>query len=123
MPSQRTARRVNPRFIVRALIVCLAVLALGLTGLSLLPPSILANLVQALQDARPADPTPPPPAIVAPRGALPPGQVGVTEQAQYQGGSFYAVGAGFLAGFHPIGRIVGRARAALEFPRVADYRR
>ena len=123
MPSQRTARRVYPRFIVRALIVCLAVLVLGLTGLSLLPPPILASLVQALQDARPADPTPPAPAIVVPRGALPPGQVGVTEQAQYQGGSFYAVGASLLPGLHPIGSTVGRARAALEFPRVADYRR
>ena len=123
MPSQRTARRVNPRCIVRALIVCPAVLVLGLTGLSLLPPPMLANPVLALEDARPADPTPPPAAMAATRGALPPGQVGVTEQAQYQGGSFYAVGASLLPGLHPIGSTVGRARAALAYPKIADYRR
>jgi hypothetical protein len=96
MPSQRPARRLNTRLFVRGLIVFLAVLALGLAGLSLLPPPIFAGLLVALDEARPADPTPLPPTITAPRGAVPAGQVGVTELAQYQGGSFYAVGAGFL---------------------------
>jgi hypothetical protein len=95
MPSQRSASRLNRRFLVRSLIVLLAAVALGAAGLALLPPPILANLLLALQDLRPADPLPGPPTIVAPRGALPAGQVGVTEQAQYQGGKFYAVGAGF----------------------------
>jgi hypothetical protein len=43
---------------------------------------------------------------VAPHGAPPAGQVGVTEQAQYQGGAYYAVGAGFLLRLDG-GKVVG----------------
>lgn len=92
------ARPINTRFIrffLRSFIVILALTAIVLTVVSLLPPALLFRLV-ALWASRPPDPTPPPPTILAPRGELPPGAVGLEEWIQYRGESYNPVGSGFL---------------------------
>ncbi len=96
MQSQRKARSLNTRFVVRGLLVALGVFVLVLVGVALLPPQVLSQLLLFVAYNQPVGPTPPPPTITAPRGALPAGRVGLVEQAQYQGGEFYGVGSGFL---------------------------
>lgn len=56
--------------------------------------------------ARPADPTPPPPTILAPQGTMPVGSVGLEEWAQYQDQTFRRVASGFFFSLAS-GEIVG----------------
>ena len=85
----------NLRFVVRGAVFALALLALALIVVSLLP-SPLAVPLRALWSAPPPDPTPQPPVICAALGGLPAGTVGLQEWVQYRGESFDLIGSGFL---------------------------
>jgi len=66
---------------------------------------------------------PPPPAIDAPRGALPDGRVGLIEQAQYEGEAYHGVGHGFVLRLAD-GRLVGMTTAhSLSFDARPPLRR
>lgn len=86
----------NAKFVIRGLLLALPVAviatALGLTLIVVVGP--------------PPDPTPPPPTILAPRGELPTGPVGLQEWTQYQGGSYGLAGSGFFILLND-GEIVG----------------
>ncbi len=85
----------NVKLLVRSLILVLAVAAVLLAAVSILPPSILRNII-AWWITRPPDPTPPPPTLLAPRGDLPAGPGGLSEWAQTSGAAFNPVGSGFF---------------------------
>ncbi len=94
-------RPVNTLFVARALIAVLAVVALGLAGLSFLPAPALRSLVRTwLSLATPYGRTTvrpdPPPTILAPRGPLPTGPGGVLEWAQSAGAPYEPRGCGFF---------------------------
>ena len=80
--------RLNVRFVVRGLLLVLPVAAIGSVALTL--------VMIRVQIGGPPDPTPPPPAIFAPRGELPAGLVGLQEWARYWGEAYSLVGSGFL---------------------------
>jgi hypothetical protein len=66
----------NTKFIGRGLLVALPAAAiLALVGLNL--------VIARTPMGRPPDPTPPPPAILAPRGEMPAGPGGLEEWVQY----------------------------------------
>ena len=90
--------RLNLRFVVRAFITFLAVLAFALTLLSFLPSPILRQWVLWAQafNSPPLEATPLPPLITAPRGEMPGEPIGLTEWAQFDGGAFEPRGSGFL---------------------------
>ncbi len=58
--------------------------------------AVLLLVMNQAQIGPPPDPTPPPPTILAPRGELPAGPVGLQEWAQYRGQAYSLVGSGFL---------------------------
>jgi hypothetical protein len=91
-------RPFNTRFILRFLIIFLALTAIVLTALSFLPPPLLRQLVVWAQvlAAPPVEATPLPPVINAPQGQLPPGPVAVEEWKQYAGGDYEIAGSGFF---------------------------
>jgi len=76
----------NTKFLARAVIVILALTAIILTIISLLLP----------RGPSFGGPTPLPPIILAPRGALPNGAVGLEEWIQSQGQAYALSGSGFL---------------------------
>jgi hypothetical protein len=87
----------NVKFVVRWLLLALPAAAVA---------SALALVMIRLQIGRPLDPTPPPPTILAPRGELPAGLVGLQELARYRGEAYSLVGSGFLIPLRD-GTIVG----------------
>ena len=86
----------NVKFVIRGLILALPVAVL------------IAAIWIWLQTpfGRPPDPTPPPPTILAPRGEMPAGPLGLQEWAQYRGEAYRPVGCGFLLST-PGGQVVG----------------
>lgn len=95
----------NTRFVIRSLIAVLALSALVLAAASFLPAAILRAII-FLWLTRPPDPTPPPPAITAPRGELPAGPGGLLEWAQYADAAYAPTGSGFLLRLHN-GTVIG----------------
>ena len=79
--------KVNVGFIIRALLLALPVAALA---------TVVGFVLLVTRGWPPAGPIPPPPAILAPRGELPAGPVGVEDGVQVQGGSYNLAGSGFL---------------------------
>jgi hypothetical protein len=95
----------NFKFVLRGFLLSLALLTLVTMGLALLPQPTLRQIIFWFI-TRPPDPTPPPPAIAAPRGELPNGVVGLQEWAQYSGTDYAPVGSAFLLGLEdgtPVG--------------------
>ncbi len=79
----------NVKFVIRGVILALPVTLIALAvGLAL--------IVAQTPAGQPPDPTPPPPAILAPRGEMPGGPVGLQEWAQYRGESYVMTGSGFF---------------------------
>ncbi|MFQ6101297.1 MAG: serine protease [Anaerolineae bacterium] len=79
----------NTRFVIRGFLIALPATLIGLTvGLAL--------LIAQTPIGQPPDPTPLPPTILAPRGELPAGPVGLEEWAQYRGEPYVWAGSGFL---------------------------
>ena len=77
----------NTKFVLRGFLIALPVTLIGLAaGLALV-------VTRALP---PLDPTPLPPTILAPRGELPAGPVGLQEWVQYRGEPYNLVGSGFF---------------------------
>ncbi len=90
--------RLNIKFVVRGLLLAL-------------PVAVIASVafIFMMKQGRfggPLDPTPPPPTILAPRGALPAGPVGLQEWARYRGEAYSLAGSGFLIPLSD-GKIVG----------------
>ena len=79
--------KVNVGFIIRALLLALPVAALA---------TVVGFVLLVTRGWPPAGPIPPPPTILAPRGELPAGPVGLEEWVQVQGGSYSLAGSGFL---------------------------
>jgi hypothetical protein len=90
--------RLNIKFVLRGLLLALPVAAI--TSVAFILVMFRAQL------GRPPDPTPPPPTILAPRGELPAGPVGLQEWARYRGEVYSLVGSGFLIPLSD-GKIVG----------------
>ena len=89
----------NTKFVVRGLLVALPV-AVILTVVGL-------NLISARTPmGQPPDPTPPPPTILAPRGEMPLGQVGLEEWVQYRSEAYVLSCSGFLIALDD-GEVVG----------------
>lgn len=79
----------NAKFVVRGVIFALPVSIIAMAvGLVL--------IVAQTPAGRLPDPTPLPPTILAPRGELPGGPVGLQEWAQYRGESYVLAGSGFF---------------------------
>lgn len=89
----------NTRFVIRGLLLALPVAALVTVA-------VLALLVARAWVGAPPGPTPPPPTILAPRGELPAGPVGLQEWVQVQGEAYHLAGSGFLLGLGS-GDVVG----------------
>ena len=85
----RIIKTLNTKFLVRAVIVILALTAIALTIISLLLPYLLPR-------GPSFGPTPLPPTILAPRGELPSGLVGLEEWSQAHGQAYELIGSGFL---------------------------
>lgn len=83
------------RRVVRLTIAALLLLAVFLLWLSYNLQAVVIALVPGIAVEPTAGPTPPPPALTAPRGELPPGHAGLEEWAHYADGSG-AIGSGFL---------------------------
>ena len=86
----------NVKFVVRGLLLAVPVVVLISLGWIFFQTPFV----------RPADPTPPPPTILAPPGTMPTGSVGLEEWAQYQDQPFRRVGSGFFFSLSN-GEIVG----------------
>jgi hypothetical protein len=76
----------NVKFLARGLLLAIPLAVLITAGWILLQTPFV----------RPADPTPPPPTILAPQGTMPIGSVGLEEWAQYRDQPFRRVGSGFF---------------------------
>jgi hypothetical protein len=87
----------NIKFVVRGLLLALPIAAIA---------SALALVMIRMHIGQPLDPTPPPPIILAPRGELPAGPVGLQEWVQYRGQEYSLAGSGFLIRLSD-GEIVG----------------
>ena len=79
----------NTRFVLRGLLVALPSAAI-MTAVA------LALVVSRAWIGPPPGPTPPPPTILAPRGEMPPGIVGLQEWVHIQGEAYHLAGSGFL---------------------------
>ncbi len=79
----------NAKFVIRGLILALPVAVLATAA-------ALALMVARARIGPPPGPTPPPPTILAPRGELPDGPVGLEEWVQVQGEPYRLAGSGFL---------------------------
>ena len=79
----------NTKFVIRGFLLALVAMVIGLAvGLVL--------IIGRTPIGQPPGPTPPPPTILAPRGELPAGRVGLQEWVQYRGESYGLAGSGFL---------------------------
>jgi hypothetical protein len=87
----------NIKFVVRGLLLALPVAAVA---------SVLALVMIRTQICQPLNPTPPPPTILAPRGELPTGSVGLQGWARYRGRADSQVVHGLLIRLND-GEIVG----------------
>jgi hypothetical protein len=87
----------NIKFVVRGLLLALPVAVIA---------SALALVMIRLQIGQPLGPTPLPPTILAPRGELPAGPVGLQEWARYRNEAYNLTGSGFLI-LLSYGKIVG----------------
>jgi len=76
----------NVRFVIRGLLLALPIISLGL---------VIWIFLQTPYSRLP-DATPPPPTILAPRGQMPTGTVGLEEWAQYHNEDYALVGSGYL---------------------------
>lgn len=92
------------RAFLRTLIVLLALTALALTVASFYAPQIVSWLARTFSS--PPEATPPPPTLLAPRGEMPTGPVGLEEWSQYAGEPYALVGSGFFMKL-PDGTVVG----------------
>lgn len=90
----------NTRFLVRGLLLAVPMVVLIFAGWILLQTPL----------AKPLDPTPPPPTILAPSGRMPTSSVGLQEWAQYQGQPYKLVGSGFFFSL-PDENVVGATTA------------
>jgi len=90
--------RLNTKFVMRGLLLALPVAVIASVVLTL--------VMNPTRIGRPLDPTPPPPTILAPRGELPPGPVGLQGWARYRGKADRQVVHGFLIRLSD-GEIVG----------------
>lgn len=82
----RLACTVNLRFVIKALLMAIPLAILISAGWVLVQTPF----------TRRADPTPPPPTILAPRGEMPTSTVGLQEWAQYRDEQYRPVGSGFF---------------------------
>jgi hypothetical protein len=89
----------NTKFVFRGLLVALPVAAIATVV-------ALVLMVGRVWLGTPPDPTPPPPTVLAPRGRLPVGPVGLEELVQVRGETYGLAGSGFFLGLSE-GRIVG----------------
>lgn len=105
------------RAFLHTLIAWLALLAIVLVIASFYVPQILSWTLRTF--SRPLEPTPLPPTLLAPRGEMPAGVVGLAEWAQYKGRDYELVGSGFflqLSEDTVIGVTTEHASAALGLP-------
>ena len=86
----------NVRFIIKALLVAIPLAILITAGW----------VFGRMGFTRIPDPTPPPPAILAPRGELPTSTIGLREWARYRDGVYRPVGSGFFL-LLDAGKVVG----------------
>lgn len=103
--------RLNTRFVVRALIVSLALLIAGLLWLSANLETVIGLLpIPGLAVWPTPGPLPPAPTLTAPRGTLPAGHIAFSESVQYRGQAGLSGGSGFLLRL-PSGGVVGATTA------------
>ena len=105
------------RAFLHTLIAWLALLAIVLVIASFYVPQILSWTLRTFSP--PVEPTPLPPTLLAPRGEMPAGVVGLEEWAQYKGRDYELVGSGFflqLSDGTVIGVTTEHASAALGLP-------
>ena len=105
------------RAFLHTLIAWLALLAIVLVTASFYVPQVLGWTLRTFSP--PLEPTPLPPTLLAPRGEMPAGVVGLAEWAQYKGRDYELVGSGFflqLSGGTVIGVTTEHASAALGLP-------
>lgn len=89
----------NTKFVVRGLLVALPATAIfAVVGLNL--------IIARTPGGQPPNPTPPPPTILAPRGEMPLGPVGLEEWVQYRGEAYVLSCSGFLIALDN-GEVVG----------------
>lgn len=88
--------RLNGKFLVRGLLAALVLLIAGLVWLSYNLQTVILSFVPGIAVEPTVGPTPPLPALTAPRGALPAGRPGLAELAQFTDGSAGAIGSAFL---------------------------
>lgn len=79
--------KVNTKFVIRALLLALPVAAIV---------TAVGFVLLVTHEWPPSGPVPPRPTILAPRGELPAGPVGLEEWVQVQGGLYNLVGSGFF---------------------------
>jgi hypothetical protein len=89
----------NTKFVIRGLLLALPAAALATAA-------GVAVMVVRGWIGPPAGPTPPPPTILAPRGEMPGGPVGLQEWVQVRGGEYHLAGSGFLLALDG-GEVVG----------------
>ena len=105
------------RAFLHTLIAWLALLAIVLVIASFYVPQVLSWTLRTFSP--PLEPTPLPPTLLAPRGEMPAGVVGLEEWAQYNGRDYELVGSGFflqLSDGTVIGVTTEHASAALGLP-------
>ena len=105
------------RAFLHTLIALLALLAIVLVIASFYVPQILSWTLRTFSP--PVEPTPLPPTLLAPRGEMPAGVVGLEERVQYEGEGYQLVGSGFflrLGDGTVIGATTAHASAALGLP-------
>ena len=105
------------RAFLHTLVALLALLAIVLVIASFYVPQILRWTLRTFSP--PLEPTPLPPTLLAPRGEMPAGVVGLAEWAQYKGRDYELVGSGFflqLSDGTVIGVTTEHASAALGLP-------
>ena len=79
---------INKKFLIRGSLLALAIVAVGL--------AVAITGLKYLFSGPPSGTPPPPPTILAPRGALPEISVGLGEYAKYSGQDYVLAGSGFL---------------------------
>ena len=96
----------NTKFLARAVIVLLALTVVILVAASFYAEEIVSAVFPGAVVDIPLGAPPPPPTILAPRGALPAGPGGLKEWTRYGNGDYGLAGSGFLLRLYD-GRIIG----------------